>query len=157
MPQHRVRACEKGPRIEGIVHSVVIAGAVQVIAARLGNDIDESAQCAPVFGGKGVVDYAKFLGRLLRGSDAWKAGKILSVVGAIHQNLGVEFRLSSKGEARRRCRPYGGVRLFECASAGVFPAWGHAAGKLNEVHKVASDIGQRLNGLLVDHVAHFGF
>ena len=65
LPQYRIRSGKDGLNIQRIVHAKVIDGAVQVIAAGLGHNIDEAAQRATIFRGKGVVDNTELLRRLL--------------------------------------------------------------------------------------------
>ncbi len=60
-----------------------------------------------------------------------------------------------KSQPRRRRRAYASIRLLESSAADVFAARGHSARKLGEVHKVASDVGERFDNPLIDHAAQF--
>ena len=63
--------------------------------------------------------------------------------------------MEGDAQTRRRRRADTSVRLLESSAADVFAARRHAARKLGEVHKVASDDGERFDGSLIDHAAQF--
>ena len=70
--------------VRGAVLQVIVNRTVQIVGAGLGDDIDDAAERAAVFGAETVVDHAEFADGFLRRSRTLRACRCVDVVGAVH-------------------------------------------------------------------------
>ena len=115
--------------------------------AGFGDDIDDAAEGAAVFGAEAVVDDAEFAYGFLRRGGALRAGGGVDVVGAVDGDFIAEVAHAGKRDAGD----------FEFGDGGLQAgaARGYAWGEQGEIGEEAAADGQRVDLLGVDHLADF--
>ena len=82
--------------IGGAVLEIVVERAVEIVAAGFGDDVDDAAEGAAVFGAEAVVDYAEFAYGFLRRSGTLRACGGVDVVGAVDGDFIAKSRMPAK-------------------------------------------------------------
>ena len=132
-----LRGLQERARIGGLVAEITVQRTMQVIGARLGNHVDDSAQGAPVLRSEAVVDDAKFTDRFLRRSSPLRACAFVDVVGAIHSDGIAQVAHAAKGDASNIRLREGGLNAGSA---------GRDAGREQcEIHELPAVYRQRLN------------
>src|SRR5208282_3771295 len=82
------------------VLQVVVYRAVNLVGARLGHDVDDTAERAAIFRSKTVVHDAELLHGILRGRGALHTANRVDEIGAVHRDLIAERAHASEGDLR---------------------------------------------------------
>jgi len=125
----------------------IVDGAMKIVGAGLGHDIDDATHSPPILRPKAIVHDAKFLHRILRRGGALHAADGIDEVRAVHRNLVAERAHAPKGNL-------GDLKLREGASqAGA--AGGDARSQKREIREKTAADRKRLNLLGFNYLADF--
>src|SRR5260370_32651942 len=98
LPLGRIAGAEDGCGVQSLVFSEIIEGAVKIVVAGLGDNVDEAPQRSSVLSQIAPVENTEFARRFERRRGARQAGEGWNIVKAVHLDQGVEFGLAAESQ-----------------------------------------------------------
>src|SRR5207302_2829834 len=125
---------------------IIVDRAVEIVRARLRDNVHDATQRPAIVGPEAVVYDAKFADRFLRGRRPLRSGRRVYVVSPIHGHAVVQVALAAEGNSRdRRVRKRG-------LKAG--PAGRDAGAKKSEIGEKPAIDGQGHNLRGINHLTY---
>src|SRR5216684_3193657 len=146
------RCREQIVRVELVIAEELVGRAVNVVTARFGNRVYDSAEIAPIVGGIRTIGDAEFSHPILRRADALHAGNAGGVVGAVEaEECAVSLAQPAETQLqdrflKRRLRSHGGA-----------PAYVHGGREQHEINEVPAGNWQVGDLLRFNDLADFRF